>query len=194
MAAAAEECGPVQKKKTEQNSLSRRRTDVSCYIRAAFFKVLVSVNRFLQRRERQRRTSRVARPATDLAVGRNSSVSFRPAINFLFLSSSLMAHFNSKLNTLAALISPNLAGRHLRVASFRNFFFQKCGQFRTLMKIMKRQDMQITCTDGVLNGRALVQRDLIVTTHGTDGAAQRRAQDGTVRSGRTVATHSVRRE
>ena len=113
------------KKKTEQNSLSRRRTDVSCYIRAAFFKVLVSVNRFLQRRERQRRTSRVARPATDLAVGRNSSVSFRPAINFLFLSSSLMAHFNSKLNTLAALISPNLAGRHLRVHSFRNFFFPK---------------------------------------------------------------------
>ena len=34
-------------------------------------------------------------------------------INFLFLSSSLMAHFNSKLNTLAALISP---------PSFRNFF------------------------------------------------------------------------
>ena len=36
-------------------------------------------------------------------------------INFLFLSSSLMAHFNSKLNTLAALISP---------PSFRNFFFK----------------------------------------------------------------------
>ena len=34
-------------------------------------------------------------------------------INFLFLSSSLMAHFNSKFNTLAALISP---------PSFRNFF------------------------------------------------------------------------
>ena len=46
-------------------------------------------------------------------------------INFLFLSSSLMAHFNSKFNTLAALISPNLAGRHLRVPSFRNFFFFK---------------------------------------------------------------------
>ena len=54
--------------------------------------------------------------------------------------------------------------------------------------------MQITCTDGVLNGRALVQRDLIVTTHGTDGAAQRRAQDGTVRSGRTFATHRILRE
>jgi len=119
-------------KKNEQNSLTER-TDVSCYIRAAFFKVLVSVNRFLQRRERQRRTSRVARPATDLAVGRNSSVSFRPAAQLIsFFSSSLMAHFNTKLNTLAALISPNL--RVDIVEPFNSEFFKSAANFGRLSR------------------------------------------------------------
>lgn len=56
---------------------------------------------------------------------------------------------------------------------------------------MKAERGFVTCADGVLDGRALVQRHLVVTAHGTERAAERRAQHGAERSGRTLAADGV---
>ena len=53
--------------------------------------------------------------------------------------------------------------------------------------------VSLTCADGVLDGRTLVESDLVIAADGADGTSQRRAQNGRKRSGRTLAANRVLR-
>lgn len=48
-----------------------------------------------------------------------------------------------------------------------------------------------TCADSVLDGRALVERDLVVAADGADGAAVSGAEDGAVGRRRALAADRV---
>ena len=60
-------------------------------------------------------------------------------------------------------------------------------------RLKAKSNSALTCADGILDGRTLVQRHLIVAAHGTDGAGQRRAEHRAERSGRTFAADGVLR-